>query len=60
MAATAEQSRLDEARARGLRRMDGYVLAANRPMLDLARRLGFSVGPSEEGPTVRLVRLELV
>lgn len=48
-----------DARARGLKRMDGYVLASNRPMLELARRLGFTVGPSEEGPSVRLVRLEL-
>jgi GNAT superfamily N-acetyltransferase len=50
---------IEDARARGLNRMDGYVLAANRPMLELARRLGFKVGPSEEGPSVRLVRLEL-
>ena len=49
-----------DARAHGLKRMDGFVLASNRPMLELARRLGFSVGPSEEGPSVRLVRLELV
>lgn len=48
-----------DARARGLKRMDGYVLAANRPMLELARRLGFKARPSEEGPSVRLVRLEL-
>jgi len=50
---------IEDARARGLERMEGYVLASNRPMLELARRLGFSVGPSEEGPSVRLVRLEL-
>jgi len=49
---------IEEARTRGMQRMDGYVLASNRPMLELARRLGFSVGPSEEGPSVRLVRLE--
>jgi len=48
-----------DASARGLKHVDGYVLASNRPMLELARRLGFSVGPSEEGPSVRLVRLEL-
>lgn len=48
-----------DARARGLKRIDGYVLAMNRPMLDLARHLGFTVGPSEEGPSVRLVRLDL-
>jgi RimJ/RimL family protein N-acetyltransferase len=48
-----------DARARGLKRMDGYVLASNRPMLALAQRLGFRVGPSEEGPSVKLVRLKL-
>jgi len=48
-----------DARARGLSRMHGYVLAGNRPMLDLARRLGFEVGPSEEGPRVKLVQLAL-
>ncbi|MCC7486644.1 MAG: GNAT family N-acetyltransferase [Burkholderiales bacterium] len=49
-----------DARARGWRRMEGYVLASNRAMLDLARRLGFEVGASEEGPSVKLVRLDLV
>lgn len=50
---------INHARAHALERMDGFVLASNRPMLALAQRLGFSVGPSEEGPSVRLVRLEL-
>jgi RimJ/RimL family protein N-acetyltransferase len=49
-----------DARARGLKRMEGYVLATNRPMLDLAQRLNFQIGASEEGPSVRLVRLDLV
>jgi len=40
--------------------MDGYVLAGNRAMLALDRRLGFEVGPSGEGPAVRRVRLALV
>jgi acetyltransferase len=48
-----------DARARGLQRMEGYVLASNKPMLDLARRLGFEIGASDEGPSVRLVRLDL-
>ena len=48
-----------DARARGLKRMEGYVLAENRSMLDLARRLGFAVGASEEGPSVKLVWLDL-
>ena len=48
-----------DACTRGLKRMEGYVLAANRPMLDLARRLDFEVGASDEGPLVKLVRLDL-
>ncbi len=48
-----------DARARGLQRMEGYVLATNTPMLDLVRRLGFEVAASDEGPTVKLVRLGL-
>ena len=34
--------------------MDGYVLAANHKMLELMHALGFKLGPSEEGPQVRL------
>ena len=50
---------IQDARARGLKRMEGYVLTENRSMLGLARRLGFEVGASEEGPSVKLVRLDL-
>jgi RimJ/RimL family protein N-acetyltransferase len=48
-----------DARSLGLKRMEGYVLAQNRAMLDLARRLRFEVKDSEEGPTVKLVTLDL-
>jgi len=51
---------IGDARARGLERMEGYVLASNHPMLELAQRLGFEVTASEEGPSVKLVRLDLV
>jgi acetyltransferase len=51
---------ISSARARGLRRMEGYVLASNRAMLDFARRFGFEITPSSEDPTVRLVRLNLI
>lgn len=49
------QSLIKMAKAGGLRYMEGYVLADNANMLDLMRSLGFEVGPSEEGPQVRLV-----
>ena len=50
---------IDRARASGLQRMEGYILSTNLPMMSLAKRLGFVEGPSSEGPTVRLVRLDL-
>ena len=34
---------IDAARQRGMTEMEGFVLAANQPMLRLADRLGFSV-----------------
>ena len=59
LASSMMRALIRDAAARGLKRMEGYVLAANRPMLDLARRLGFAVGASEEGPSVSLVWLDL-
>jgi hypothetical protein len=47
------------AREGGFARMEGYVLAANHKMLELMHVLGFSVGASDEGPQVRLVRRAL-
>ncbi len=47
------------ARARGLKHMEGFVLAGNRRMLDLARRLGFTVKTDPADATVMIVRLDL-
>jgi len=47
------------ARARGFAHMEGYILAGNARMLELARRLGFIEVQSPEGPTVRMVRCDL-
>jgi RimJ/RimL family protein N-acetyltransferase len=47
------------ARERGLQRMEGFVLAENRAMLDLARRLGFTVSADPDDPMVKAVRLDL-
>ena len=59
LASTIMRALIRDARARGLKRMEGYVLTQNKSMLDLARRLHFEVGPSDEGPSVKLVRLDL-
>jgi acetyltransferase len=50
---------IDAARRRGLREMEGFVLAANSPMLSLARRLGFAVAPDLDDRSVCLCRLPL-
>jgi acetyltransferase len=44
---------------RGLKWMEGFVLTENQPMLRLARRLGFSVAPDPEDPSIRICRLQL-
>ena len=48
------QTLMGFARGSGFEHMDGYVLAANHKMLELMHALGFKLGPSEEGPQVRL------
>lgn len=48
-----------DARARGLERMEGYVLAANTRMLAFVRKLGFDVEFDPDDPAVRVVRLDL-
>ena len=48
-----------DARARGLERMEGYVLAANTRMLAFVRKLGFRVEFDAGDPAVRVVRLDL-
>jgi len=60
LASSMMRALIRDACTRGLTRMEGYVLATNSPMFDLARRLGFEVEPSDEGPSVQLVRLDLV
>lgn len=47
------------AKQRGLGEMEGFVLAANKPMLRLAARVGFSVAPDPDDPSIRLCRLRL-
>jgi RimJ/RimL family protein N-acetyltransferase len=47
------------ARARGLKHMEGFVLAGNTGMLTLARRLGFTVKPDPDDAMVKIVRLDL-
>ena len=59
LASALMRALIDAAKARGMTEMDGFVLAANQPMLRLARRLGFSVTPDPEDGAVRICRLRL-
>lgn len=45
----------DAARARGIKLMQGEVLATNRSMLELVRRLGFEVSTSEEDASIKWI-----
>ena len=50
---------IEEATRRGMKEMTGFVLTANQPMLRLARRLGFSVAPDPDDPSLRICRMKL-
>lgn len=50
-------SLMETARARGLKTMEGFVLATNRRMLKFARQLGFTLHRSQDDPgTYHVVR----
>jgi acetyltransferase len=48
-----------EAKGRGVKEMEGYVLSENAPMLRLARKLGFSAKYMPDDAAVRICRLAL-
>ena len=49
---------IDAARDKGLKTMEGEVLADNRNMLKLVATLGFTITTSEEDPAIkRIVRV---
>src|SRR5262249_2022225 len=50
---------IQAARVQGLKRMEGFVLARNRRMLDLARHLGFTVVTDPNDMTVKIVGPDL-
>ncbi|TCS73881.1 acetyltransferase [Sulfuritortus calidifontis] len=50
---------MDSARTKGIRLMEGEVLASNRKMLSLVGKLGFRSEPHPEDPGVRRIQREL-
>lgn len=53
------QALMRHAAKKGLRRMEGYILATNVRMLEFVHELGFKSRPSAKGPTIRLVSRRL-
>ena len=50
---------MDAAHQRGLKHMEGEILATNHTMLELVERLGFTVYTSPDDPTIKLVSMSL-
>jgi len=50
---------MDVARSKGLKRMEGEVLATNQAMLQLVTSLGFAIATSPDDPAVKRVLKEL-
>jgi len=48
-----------EAKRRGIREMEGFVLSENQSMLRLAKRLGFGIKADPDDATVRICRMTL-
>jgi RimJ/RimL family protein N-acetyltransferase len=59
LAGTLMQRLIGAAKVRGIAEMEGFVLSVNKPMLRLARRLGFDIAPDPDDGTVRICRLRL-
>lgn len=53
------QALIGHARARGLKRIEGFVLSTNAKMLELMRELGFESRTSADDPTNRVVTMQL-
>jgi acetyltransferase len=59
LASSLMQELIRSARARGIKVMEGFILARNAPMRNLARRLGFETTAGSEGPGVLRACLDL-
>jgi RimJ/RimL family protein N-acetyltransferase len=59
LASTLMKVLIDAMSQRGLKQIEGFVLAENQPMLRLARRLGFTIAPDPDDRAVRICRLQL-
>lgn len=53
------QAIVEAARAKGLRRVEGFVLGENRGMLRLMKSVGFAIAMDPQDPTMRRVHYDL-
>jgi acetyltransferase len=53
------QALMQHAAGRGIRRMEGFVMASNAKMLEFMRFLGFEVRSSVKGPQIKVVSRQL-
>ena len=53
------QALMKHAAGRGIRRMEGFVMASNAKMLEFTRFLGFEVRSSAKGPQIKVVSRSL-
>jgi acetyltransferase len=60
LASTLLKALIQVAKARGIREMEGFVLAGNEAMLRLARKLGFEISRDPDDASVRLCKLRLL
>lgn len=56
---TLMRALIEAARRKGMREMEGFVLAGNASMLRLAKRVGFTISVDPEDRGVRVCRLTL-
>ena len=59
LGATLMKAIVEQARRRGLQRIEGFVLASNAPMMRLMQSMGFSVQTDRDDPSLKLVWLNL-
>ena len=59
LGSTMMRSIIEAARVKGLRRIEGYVLATNARMLGLMAHLGFTVKSDPQDATMKLVWMQL-
>jgi acetyltransferase len=59
LGSTLMRAIVEAARSKGLKRIEGYVLASNSKMLGMMSHLGFTIETDREDPTMKIVWMAL-